>query len=282
MIGFRSTYWVSLIKIVSIVDAVLLQSNTFCILADNKRVCPGDSPISVREKFQVKSGYAPWSVGDKTRKPKWEDEFEFKATTESELVVFAPDYCFFTKDVDRVRFAGQHNRYLPATRNTCPNPNSPLTSQSETGGGYLASNDLQLPAGDSTFWNTATDTTVTPGSSPDVFGVQANTQNQFYPATENQDNLVNSVFGFQQANALPPSTSDDGAPNNADTFPDLFSNPGSNYLNLDQLGLAKNTVIGSAGTTTENTSPVAFNLDTLANLPLFRKRDAKRARDFRL
>ena len=178
--------------------------------------------------------------------------------------------------------AGQKNRYLPATRNTCQNPNSPLTSQSETGSGYLASNGLQFPAEDSTFWNTATDTTVTPGSSPDVFGVQANSQNQFYPTTENQDNLADSVVGFQQANALPPSTSDDGAPNAADTFPDLFSNPGSNYLNLDQLGLAKNTVIGSAGTTAKSTSPVAFSLDTLANLPLFRKRDAKRARDFRL
>lgn len=178
--------------------------------------------------------------------------------------------------------AGQHNRYLPTTLNTCPNPNSPLTSQAETGSGYLASNDLPLPAVDSTFWNTAADTTVTPGSSPDVFGVQANTQNQLYPGTENQDNSVNSVFGFKQAYALPPSTSDDGAPHAADTFSDLFSNPGSNYLNLDPLGIAKNTVIGSAGTTTESTSPEAFNLNTLGNLPLFRKRDAKRARDFRL
>lgn len=178
--------------------------------------------------------------------------------------------------------AGQHNRYLPTTLNTCPNPNSPMTSQSDTGSEYLASNDLQLPTGDSTFWNTAADTTVTPSSSPDVFGVQANTQNHVYPGTENQDNSVNSVFGFKQANALPPSTSFDGAPSTADTFSDLFSNPRSDSLNLDQLGIPKNTVIGSAGTTTENTSPETFNFATLGNLPLFRKRDANRARDFRL
>ena len=176
--------------------------------------------------------------------------------------------------------AGQHNRYLPTTPNTCPNPNSPLTFQSENGRGYLASNDLQLPTEDSESWNTAADTTVTPGSPPDVFGVQASTPNQFYRA--NQDNSVNSVFGFKQAFTLPPSTSDDGGPDTADTFSDLFSNPGSNYRTPDPFGIAKNTVIGSAGTTTENTSPVALNLDTLANLPLFRKRDAKRARDFRL
>ena len=172
--------------------------------------------------------------------------------------------------------AGQHNRYLPTTRNTCPNPNFPLTSQSETGSGNLASNELQLPTGDST----AMDTTVIPGSSPGVFGVQEDSQNQFYP--ENQGTSVNSVLGFKQANALPPSTSDDGALITANTFSDLFSTPGSNYLDPDPPGIVKNTVIGSAGTTTENTSPVAFNLDTLGNLPLFRKRDAKRARDFRL
>ena len=42
-------------------------------------------------------------MGDVKRKPKWEDEFDFDTQTEDELVVFSSDYCFFTKDVDRVR-----------------------------------------------------------------------------------------------------------------------------------------------------------------------------------
>lgn len=190
--------------------------------------------------------------------------------------------------------AGQTNRYLATTPNSCPNPNE-LTSQLDTDSGYLS---LLTPAGD---------ITAAPSSPPGPFDVQASTQNQYYPGAETQ--ATNSL-GLKEANVMIPNTATKGAPNTADTFTNLFPITGTNYLNLDQLGNADNTVIGSgagttittpstgallpslgngittigttAGTTTEGASPETFNFATLANFPLFRKRDAKSARDFRL
>lgn len=77
-------------------------TNTFCIQISKQSLCPGDQHISVHGKFQLLSGFAPYSVQDKTRKPKWNDEFQFPDDVEGS-VVFGPDYCFFTKEYDRVR-----------------------------------------------------------------------------------------------------------------------------------------------------------------------------------
>lgn len=184
--------------------------------------------------------------------------------------------------------AGQVNRYMPTTLNTCPNPNSGMTSQLEVGSGYLASNDLQSPAEDKPTGDTALDTT------PDFPGVQALTQNQANPD--------NNVLGLE-ANALTPATAAD-RPNVADALSNGFSDPEASYLKANQFGSTDKTLIGSgAGTTittpnvgvtlpapgngigtigratNEDNSPKTFDFDTL---PFFRKRNAKSARDFRL
>lgn len=184
--------------------------------------------------------------------------------------------------------AGQVNRYMAATTNTCPNPNTGISSQLNVGE-YSASNYLQPSAGDNTGGDTAVDTTVAPVSSSDVFGVQANTQNQNHPDTLNQAYSGDNALRFKEANALLPSTADRG----------------TDYLNLNQLGIGSGAgpsrittsinggpgadlgngfgAIGTTvGTTVEDTSPKAFNFATLGNLPLFRKRDVTSARDFRL
>lgn len=205
--------------------------------------------------------------------------------------------------------AGQVNRYMATTTNTCPNPNIPMSFQSNVGSGYLASN-LQLSAGDDTIGDIAGDTTMAPGSSSDMFGVQANTQKQNHPDTLNQAYSSDNALRFEEANALLPSTAADH-PNTADNIPALFPDTRTDNMNLNQLSNTKKTVIGSGrgttmgttsingdtgsdlgtgigtigttvGTTIGDTSPKTFNFATLGHLPLFRKRDAKSARDFRL
>ena len=167
--------------------------------------------------------------------------------------------------------AGQHNRYLETTPNTCPNPNSPLTSQLEVDSGFLASNYVQLPAGGNTIGDAIS---------------------------------INNGLDYQEANALIPSIIDvnlDAAPKSADLFPNMGLNSPSQ--NLDQsaitdsgAGVTRTTpstgalfpgpfpfpVAAIEGTTGENNaSPQALNLATFESLPLFRKRGAKSARDFR-
>lgn len=320
MLGNRSTFWVSLLKLASTVDALLVSTNTFCIRANGQALCPGDQPVVLDRVVRVQSGFAPYSVGDKTRKPKWDDTYQFNPNIDK--VVFAPDYCFFTPSVEGPKWwgcsqtchsggeepnpwyghnfggqqpnygdpvAGQTNRYLPVTANTCPNPNS-MTSQLEGGSGYVASNNLEpLAEANTVGGTTAGDTTALAGLSPGAFNLQANAQNSYYPGTGNQGIVANL------------------APNNAKTIPNPFSNTDFNDLNLDQTDSSGNTVIGSGaagstittpstgvqlpglgngigiiGSTDGNTSPGAFNFAKLGDSPFFRKRDAKSARDFRL
>lgn len=195
--------------------------------------------------------------------------------------------------------AGQINRYMATPTNTCPNPNTPMSFQPNVGSGNVASNG-----------DTTGDTTVAPGSFSDMFGVQANTQNQNHPDTLNQAYSSDNALRFKEANALLPSTAAD-LPNTADNIPALFPDTRTGNMNLNQLSNIKETVIGSGrgttmgttsingdtgsdlgtgigtigttvGTTIGDTSPKTFDFATLGNLPLFRKRDVKSARDFRL
>lgn len=202
--------------------------------------------------------------------------------------------------------AGQTNRYLSATANTCPNPNT-MTSQLEGGSGYVASNDLEPLAGDNAVGGTtAGDTTALPGLSSGVFNLQANAQNPYYPGTGNQGNPADNLLGHKEVSALVPGITANLAPNTAETIPSPLSNTDFNYLNLGQTDSSGNTIgsgaagstittpstgvklpglgngIGTIGSTDGNTSPNAFNFAKLGNSPFFRKRDAKSARDFRL
>lgn len=76
-------------------------TNTFCVQLNDDFLCPDNPPLFVRGKFKLLSGFAPYSVGDVKMKPKWSDEFQFPG--DAKTVVFGPNYCFFTKETDRVR-----------------------------------------------------------------------------------------------------------------------------------------------------------------------------------
>ena len=69
--------------------------------ANGRDVCPHELPLEIGHHIRVQSGFAPYSVDDKVMRPKWEDDFEFPS--EIKDVVFAPDYCFFTKTVEGVK-----------------------------------------------------------------------------------------------------------------------------------------------------------------------------------
>ncbi|MCJ1465069.1 hypothetical protein MMC07_003685 [Pseudocyphellaria aurata] len=344
MMSFRSTFWVSLITLASIVDAYLLSTNTFCIQVDRQKLCPGDSPILVGTKFRVLSGFAPYSESDENSKPKWDDEFQIRGEIGNNQVVFGSDYCLFTKITSGVRWlgcaedchrggpeknpwfnrrfsittpdygdpvAGQHNRYLPATPNRCPNPNVPLTSQLENGSGYMAANNVDTAAREDTTENTAGDNINVPGSFSEVPGVQTDSQNQYYPDTQNQASSGSNALGIKEANALLPGITP-GIPNPTDSVPNFFpTTDATGFTNINPLGSTGNTVIGSggttsfmpsntgatllqlgtgigtigttAGTTQEGSNSKTLGFDTFgAYAPLFRKRNVKSARDFRL
>lgn len=171
-----------------------------------------------------------------------------------------------------------------------------MTSQLEVGSGYLASNYFQSPVEDKPTGGTAPDTTL------DFPDVQALTQDQYYPGTLNQANSDNNALGLE-ANALIPGSAAD-RPNTADTLSNGFSDTEANYLNLNQFGSTDKTLIGSGAGTTITTPNVGVTLPALGNglrtigstinedkspktfdfatLPLFRKRNVKSARDFRL
>lgn len=207
--------------------------------------------------------------------------------------------------------AGQHNRYLASTPNSCPNPNGPLTSQLDDGSGYLAANYIQTTAGEDTTGDSAGDSTTVPSSSPEVLGVQTDSQSQYSPGTLNQAGSGSNALGIKEANALLPGIAPN-SPNTANTVSNLFPDTGATGLtNINPLGSTGNTVIGSGATTTftpsgtgatvpelgtgittigttagntnEDLTPRPFNLGTLGGYaPLFRKRYVKSARDFRL